>query len=229
MSRRFGAVPTDETVHGLVGLYINPNATKIWEPDKSGDGWAIPGPFTGQVNGNPSSTSVPYDTDVAEQSICPFMVLHNTTKGKKVKITDVDTGAGTIAVEANSPDDADTWDDGDVLTTASQTNTGRTAGFADFEITDFLSGALVHGMFFQATLAGNNANDPATMIVHPYAAYSQAKETFNLKSVQSAAFAYSAGFGLVAVTWENGRAYFTMGIFFEDDQVNGLLTFIAEV
>jgi len=228
MTREFGDVPTDESVPSVFGIDMHPNSARLWTVDESGDSWGHDGPFTGQVNGNPTSTSVPYDTDVDEDSICTNMVLHNTTKGKKVKITGVNVGANTIAVEANSPDDADTWDDNDVITTASQINTGRTNGFVDIEVTDFLNSATAEGIFFQDTLGSNNANDTLTLIVHPYAAYSQAKETHNLKAAGLPAFSFGAGNGMVNIVWENGRAYFTLGVFWEADQLSGLLTFLAE-
>jgi hypothetical protein len=38
-----------------------------------------------------------------------------------------------------------------------------------------------------------------------------------------------AGWGLVPVTWENGRAYITMGVFWVTTLINGIMSFLGEV
>jgi len=37
-----------------------------------------------------------------------------------------------------------------------------------------------------------------------------------------------AGWGLVPIRWENGRAYITMGVFWVATLINGIMTFLAE-
>jgi len=228
MSRRFGAIPTDEVCYGHASILINPSATKIWTPDPGGDGWGLGGVFVGKINGNPTSTDVPYDTDTGEDSMSVNMVLHNTTKGKKVRITAITPGTNHITVEANSPDDADVWDDNDNLTTASQTNTGRAGLFFDLDVTAFITYTNAQAMFFQATLADSGVSSPATIIWHPYCAYAQAKETANLKLSKPAASTYMAGNGIVSLTWEGAFCYITMGIFWVVTLQNGLMTYIGE-
>jgi hypothetical protein len=227
MSRRFGAIPTDEVCYGHASIYIHPSASMVWDP--VGDAASPTGNiFTALINGVPAATTVPYDTDVNEKGMSANMVLHNTTKGKKVRIVSADLATNIITVEANSPDDASAWANNDSLTTASQTNTGRTGGFSDFDVTAFLTYTNSVAMFFQATLVQQSGTVGATMIGHPYQAYAQAQETFNLKAQVLLIYAASS-LGLVPIVWENGRAYFTLGIFWPGTgYMNGIMSFIGE-
>jgi len=228
VSRRFGAIPTNEVCYGHASVYIHPSANMIWDPVGVYPSWGTGNIFTGKVNGNPTSTSIPYDTDVNELALSPNMVLHNTTKGKKVRIVTANTTTNVITVEANSPDDSDLWDDNDVLTTASQTNTGRTNGFSDFDVTALITYANSQAIFIQATLVDTGASSSATMICHPYETYVQAKETFNLKLPKPATLGYIAGTGIIPLTWEGSRCYITMGIFWPTTLVDGLMSFLGE-
>lgn len=173
MSTKFGAITTDKDVEDTGGVFEAAfSADAIW--GESGV-WYENTPFVGTVNGNPTSTSVVYNHTSGELSISPGQVLHNTTKGERVRIEAVNTGTNTITVEANSPDDSDTWDNTDALTTASQTNAGRGGIFVDIDVTPFLGGRVATALNCQLSGGRRNA-DAHYVITHPYVAYSLTKE-----------------------------------------------------
>lgn len=133
-------------------------------------------PFTGQINGSPTSTSVPYDTDSNEQGLMVNQALHNTTRNEKVRITGVNTSTNTISVAANTPDDAASWSDNDAITTASQTNTGRGGTFVDVDVTDFVDGDLPASIF-ACQMGHSQVGSPDKFLMfHSYETYSGAKE-----------------------------------------------------
>lgn len=172
MATDFGKITTDKSVVDAGGVYeAQSAATPIF--GESGI-WYGSTPFTGSVNGNPTSTSIVYNVTAGENSIMPGQVIHNTTKGERVLITAVNYGTNTLTVEANSPDDSDTWDNTDVLTTASQTNAGRAGIFVDIDVTPHVSGA-VTGCVLASNWVRRNADDHF-IVCHPYEAYDVDKE-----------------------------------------------------
>ncbi|KKL18702.1 hypothetical protein LCGC14_2472900, partial [marine sediment metagenome] len=162
-------------------------------------------PFTGSVNGNPTSTSIVYNVTAGELSIMPGQVIHNTTKGERVLIEAVNYGTNTLTVEANSPDDSDTWDNTDVLTTASQTNLGRAGCFVDIDVTPHITGA-VTGVVLALNWVRRNADDHF-VICHPYEAYDVDKEIV-VARLQTDNTYYETWIQPCAVA--NGRYYFTL-------------------
>ena len=135
-------------------------------------------PFTGSCNGVPAAkTTVAYNHTAGEDSIFLGQVLHNTTKGEQVRIVSIDTGTNTITCDADSPDDATTWADLDVLTTASQTNAGRAGTFVDIDVTprvDVTAGD-PSAIIMNIDVTNQNA-DVWFMIMHPFEAYDVNKE-----------------------------------------------------
>ena len=144
--------------------------------------------FVGKINGNPTSTSIIYDTDTYEGMFSGLeaydgsnywgrIVLHNTTKTESVLIESVNVGAKTITVTANSPDDSNLWDDNDDITAESQTNGGSgDTEYFDIDLSDFV-GAGVDGIFLFLTMGDreNNYDGTRNVYVHPYVAYDQGK------------------------------------------------------
>lgn len=195
---------TDEYEPGEAGA----GGGSIFEPaeslvlGKSGTN-SMKTPFAAKVNGNPTSTSVPYDGDSQETSILPGMVLHNTTKNEKVKITDINTATNTITVEADSPDDANTWDDNDNITTASQTNTGRSGVYVDVDVTDFVPDGFDIAVFEFLARCNNAAH---YFFIHPYEAYSSWKEV-SIETQVVGGFFYRTAF--MKIVTENARQYIT--------------------
>lgn len=169
--------------------------------------WLDQTPFIGTVNGNPTSTSVVYNHTSGELSISHGQVLHNTTKGERVFIEAVNTGTNTLTVEANSPDDSDTWDNTDALTTASQTNTGRGGIFVDIDVTPYIiANSAVTGVSLLLTGVRRNA-DAHFVITHPYETFVGLRENV-LQSLQDDLAQYTHWVQGVAVA--DSRYYFTM-------------------
>jgi hypothetical protein len=186
---------------------ISPSTTMIVDGFAASD-FSVSTPFTAKVNGNPTSTSVPYDTDTGEGSVGPNMVLRNTTKGKKVKIVSINRTTNTITVAANSPDDADVWDDNDNLTTASATNTGRTGTYVDLDVTAWVTREGVAAIY-QLSAKYISGTTESFVILHPWEAYDEAKE---FATIQIQAFwQYQTGFGVLR--WEGKRAYITVWLY----------------
>jgi len=186
---------------------IKPSTTMIVDGFAASD-FSVSTPFTAKVNGNPTSTSVPYDTDTGEGSVGPNMVLRNTTKGKKVKIVSINRTTNTITVAANSPDDADVWDDNDNLTTASATNTGRTGTFVDIDVTAWVTRDGVAAIY-QLSAKYITGSAGAFVILHPWEAYDEAKEFATIEL--QAFWQYQTGIGVLR--WETTRAYITMYLY----------------
>lgn len=59
-----------------------------------------------------------------------------------------------------------------------------------------------------------------------YLAYRQVRAAST--GPRAPASAYMAGWGLVPVTWEAGRAYTTMGVFWVTTLINGIMSFLGE-
>ena len=178
--------------------------------DQTAGVWSPNTPFVGTCNGDPpSSTSVPYNHTSGENSMGPGMVLHNPTKSEKCYITAVNQATNTITVEANSPDDCSTWDNGDAITTASQVNTGRSSAFCDIDITNFVtSGTKPTGCIINFTVLLQNS-DTYHLVFHPYEAYDVDKEM--AVDVVSSSTVYKQR--IVPVTEdEHGRFYFTIAL-----------------
>ncbi len=188
------------------GLYeYGSSALSVW--GTSGV-WQSSTPFIGSVNGNPTSTSIVYNVTSGETSIMRGMVLHNTTKGEKVYIEAVNYGTNTLTVEANSPDDADTWDNLDNITTASQTNLGRAGTFVDIDVSPFLGGANAVAFFLTGYAVRRNA-DTWFVVTHPYEAYDLNKELSVVKVWADDTMMFQL---IVPLTKADGRHYFTLNL-----------------
>jgi len=102
---------------------------------------------------------------------------HNTTKSESVLIEAVDIDTNTIAVEANSPDDSDTWDDEDDITVQSQTN--AQAGYFDLDLSDKLSSDDTVAVFFGSWFdTEGNADSARYVMYHTYEAYNAGKRVW---------------------------------------------------
>lgn len=131
-------------------------------------------PFTAKINGNPTATSVPYDTDTGENSIGEAdqagygkLVLHNLTRGNSRLIESSNRATNIITTQSST----DNWADGDDITTQSQTNTQ--AGYVDLDLSGFLAAtanAIFLCIFFKDTGAVGEV-----IRLHPYEAYNIAK------------------------------------------------------
>ena len=144
--------------------------------------------FSAVINGNPTSTSIPYDGDLKEGMLAGMsaysetnfwgqIVLHNTTKGESVKIESVNTATNIITVTASSPDDSDSWDDEDVITCQSQTNTQ--AGYFDIDMDAHVTSTMTAiNLFFLVGDSEGNYDGARYIMLHPYEAFDLGKRFF---------------------------------------------------
>jgi len=171
---------------GRLSNYVaTPLAGKIINYPNAGTSMTEASVFSAVINGNPTSTSIPYDGDSKEGMFAGMsaydgtnfwgkIILHNTTKSESVKIETVNTATNTITVEANSPDDSNLWDDEDVITCQSQTN--AQAGYFDIDMSDYVTSTMValNLAFINGDTEGNY--DAARYIMlHPYEVYDAGK------------------------------------------------------
>ena len=171
--------------------------------------WFSSTPFIGTVNGNPTSTSVVYNHTSGETSLFRGQVLHNTTKGEKVYIADVNIATNTFTVVANSPDDANTWDNTDALTTASQTNTGRTGTFVDIDVTPHIISNSVPSACILTGYGTRRNADNWWLITHPYEAYNLDKEHTAFKMIVDDTLLVQI---IVPLAVDSGRYVFTLNV-----------------
>jgi len=168
----------------LCNLILTPISGKIlnWS---TGTPLTSGSPFSAKINGNPTSTSIVYDGDSNEGMFDKMdvydgtnywgkIILHNTTKSESVKIEAVNIDTNTITVEANSPDDSDTWDDEDDITVQSQTN--AQAGYFDVDLSDKVASTDA-GILLWVAFGDKEGNDDTARYVffHPYESYDAGK------------------------------------------------------
>lgn len=163
-------------------------------------------------NGDGTYTVTVTGFTAAEMSaIIPNIVLRNTTRNTKARITAVHrTATTTITVANNQPGDVSAWANTDALTTASATNTGRAGVFVDFDVTTNLSASSIA---LNALLQCQSITAVAGrfVIFHPYSAYAASAEVLVLNApTVTGLWLYIQG--LIPVTWESSRAYVTMAV-----------------
>lgn len=202
MARRFGAVGSQEI--SSWSMVIGSDANFIL--DGATDGDYGNSPFNALINGVPTATSVPYDTATGHVSLAVNLVLHNTTKNERVRVSGIGTpgASGTLTVEANSPDDASTWANNDVITTASQINTGRAGVYMDIDVTAFVA-AGAHAIHLAMSGKYMSGGAEQFSLFHPYEAYAESKELLNIE--HQATWLYSMGW--LPLVWADSRAYIT--------------------
>ena len=138
-------------------------------------------PFSGLINGAPTSTSVVYDTDTNENMFTGLaaydgtnywgqILLWNTTRATSRKIVSVNTTTNTITTTAST----DSWANNDAITCQSQTN--LTAGFVDLDLSARISADVVAAdVYFGIADHSNTINALRLMYVHPFEAYDGGK------------------------------------------------------
>jgi len=100
-------------------------ATYLWRGQSTPSPYTCDSSFEALIAGNPSATSVVYDTDSRERSLPDTInqaqwgkvILHNITRGNSRKITGVNLDTDTITTESSTDD----WADNDIITIGSQT------------------------------------------------------------------------------------------------------------
>lgn len=148
-----------------------------------------PSPFTAKINGNPTSTSVPYDTDTNDLSLSGLssgatywgrIMLYNSTRETYRKIVAAYTSANEIITE----DTSDAWADNDDITTQSQVNT--TAGYFDVDLSaEIPAAAKFLGLFvLYQELAGAADDASRTLLYHPYETYNVGKRFYVFSSLK---------------------------------------------
>ena len=177
MATRHGSILSSNDISALGFYEYNSSVDTVM--GKAGGFYIENTPFSGVINGAPTSTSVVYDGEANELALKFHrgIVLHNTTKGERVYIEDIDVTTNTITVEANSPDDAGTWDNNDVITCQSQTN--AEAGWLDVDVTPVISTALgVPLAIIMSIVVGFRNADNFSCAVHPYEAFNANKQLY---------------------------------------------------
>jgi len=133
--------------------------------------------FVAKINGNPTATSVVYDTETNEQSIAFLsysakigkLVLHNLTRGNSRLCTNVVIATNTITTESSSDD----WADGDDITAESQTAVWATKNLYDLDLSDYLpenATGIIMDVGFR-----DSADAEGTACFHPYETYANQK------------------------------------------------------
>jgi len=136
-------------------------------------------PFSGLINGNPTSTSVVYDNETNEDNIQAIssgatrwgrFVLHNTTRSNSRLVVTFVKATKTITTEESTDD----WADNDVITLQSQTN--AQAGYTDVDLSNEISANEVVA-FIQFEMLDKSAGAVAgrRVLLHPYETYDVGK------------------------------------------------------
>jgi len=136
-------------------------------------------PFDGDINGNPTATSVVYDGESNENCLKVLrtganrwgrFILHNTTRGNSRLVVTWDVATNTITTESSSDD----WADDDVITLQSTTCTQ--AGYMDIDLSDELDAdEVVAYIQFEALDTSAGAQAGRRLIVHPFESYDSGK------------------------------------------------------
>jgi hypothetical protein len=183
---------------------ISPSTTMIIDGYANGD-YSKSTPYTGTIASVTDATHITYnDPSTQEGCLGPNQVLRNTTRGTKSKIVSVNRTTNTIVLEANSPQDATSWQVNDAITTKSATNVGRGNTFVDYDVTAWVTREGVAAIYQLSAKFIAGATE-SFVILHPWEAYDEAKEFLTIQ-VQ-AFWQYQTGFG--ALRWEGKRAYIT--------------------
>jgi len=187
LSQTFGA-----TAGRLLNIVPTPIAGRILRITNIGSGSVFSGAID-DVAGNHGgqgldATHVPYDGDSNEnmfEGMYAFdgsdywgqIILHNTTKSESCKIVSVDRTNDVITVTADSPDDVSAWDDDDVITCQSQTNTS--SGYFDVDLSSQIAATDVATfMFMTVDDAENNYDASRYIMIHPYITYDAGKRVW---------------------------------------------------
>ena len=139
-------------------------------------------PFSGLINGVPTSTSVVYDGDTNEDMFDGLeaydgttrwgqIILHNTTRGNSRKIVSVDIATNTITTTASTDD----WADNDVITCQSQTNLA--GGYFDIDMSKKIASTVI-AIILKASVWNRSADVTAlrNLRLHPFEARDVGKE-----------------------------------------------------
>ncbi len=139
-------------------------------------------PFSGNITGSPTATSVSYTNDTNENMFAIFFnyngssvwgrpVLHNLTRGNSRYITAFNTGTNTITT-TSSPGDG--WTVGDSITLQSQTNTQP--GYFDIYLGTRIAPTDV-GAYVVAAVSDveGNYDHMRSIELHPYESYDMGK------------------------------------------------------
>jgi len=142
-------------------------------------GHAATSPFSGKIDGNPTSTSVVYDNESNENCLNGIQsgstrwgrfVLHNTTRGNSRLVVSWDVDTNTITTEPSTDD----WADNDEITLQSQTCTQ--AGYMDVDLSDELgTDEIVAYIQFEALDKSAAAQSGRRVMVHPFESYDSGK------------------------------------------------------
>lgn len=203
LSQDFGASATR-----LRNMIVEPIAGEILRIDN-----AAASPFSADIAGAPTATSVVYDGEANENMFNGLasgagywgrIILHNTTRSNSRKIVSVNIATNTITTESSTDD----WANNDVITVSSQTSG---ASYFDVDVSDNVP-ATTEAIFIFVAFTDKEGNVDANRYVmfHPYEAYNQGKRqwitaslayqkptfTFPLKII-SQKFTLSLGSGCV--------------------------------
>jgi hypothetical protein len=138
--------------------------------------------FVSTISGTPSGATLVYGvvSAGAENVLVPSstsqiakMVLHNTSIGDSLLISNVNTGTNTITFTTNVPG---TWANGHTITVRSQTNTANPLAntyYIDFELVTGNLNALTRA--FTGLFALYDAANTPELYIHPYEANSASK------------------------------------------------------
>lgn len=138
--------------------------------------------FEALINGNPTTTTVPYDTDFHELGL-PVedytdesfgrMLLNNVTRGNTRKIEYCDPDTNIIYTEAST----DNWVNNDIIKLMDPTI--NSVGFLAVDISEEIP-ADATGIYYVLSI-----NDPnlMTAYIHPISAYADSKATAILQQV----------------------------------------------
>jgi len=157
----------------LLAWNFTPKQGKAFQVSNTG----AASPFSGLINGNPTSTSVVYDGETNETCLKGLtsgadrwgrFILHNNTRGNSRLVVSWDVDINTITTESST----DNWADNDVITLQSTTCTQ--AGYMDLDLSDELDSDEVYA-YFQAEVLEKAGAAGQRMILHPFASYNQGK------------------------------------------------------
>jgi len=140
---------------------------------------AATSPFSGVINGTPTTTLVVYDGESNENCLKNIQagthrwgrfVLHNIARGNSRLVVAWDVDTNTITTEPSTDD----WADGDVVTLQSQTCTQ--AGYMDVDLSNEISSdEVVAYIQFEALDKSGVAQSGRRLMVHPFEAYNNGK------------------------------------------------------
>ena len=133
-------------------------------------------PFSAQITGTPTSTTVVYDGETNENlmdieaAYWGRMILYNTTRGNSRKVSSCNLGTNTITTDAS----VDDWADNDALTT--QSPTCQQAGYFEVDLSaNIPAGATVVALFATLEDLADAADANRTLFFHPYVSYASGK------------------------------------------------------